>query len=127
MVLQMCSMALRMTGSLVSSTWCLQGTQTKEFVRRRHFFFFLHESNNSHSLLLDEHLHDGFADFHPHAVLLKHVQERQEALLRRTDVRIYGTVEEGGGGSLTTFSFQSAHHGEEDGEVVEVGEDLPDD
>lgn len=25
MVLQMCNMALRMTGSLVCSTWCLQG------------------------------------------------------------------------------------------------------
>lgn len=33
MVLQMCSMALRMTGSLVSSTWCLHNT----FMRSCHF------------------------------------------------------------------------------------------
>ena len=31
--------------------------------------------------LLDEDLHDGSAHRHPHAVLLEHVQKRQEALL----------------------------------------------
>lgn len=30
MVLQMCNMALRMTGSLVGSTWCLQRTKPME-------------------------------------------------------------------------------------------------
>lgn len=33
-------------------------------------------------LLLDEDLHDGPADLHSHTVLLEHVEERQETLLR---------------------------------------------
>ena len=38
--------------------------------------------------LLDEDLHDGSAHHHPHAVLLEHVQKRQEALLGRgRDIR----------------------------------------
>lgn len=32
--------------------------------------------------LLDKDLHDGSADLHSHAVLLEHVEKRQETLLR---------------------------------------------
>lgn len=87
MVLQMCSMALRMTGSLVSSSWCLQETQQigkNPFTLSTEATKFLFPSQFIHFcffVLLDENLHDGFADLHPHAVLLKHVEERQEALL----------------------------------------------
>jgi len=36
--------------------------------------------------LLDEDLHDGPAHLHPHAVLLEHVQKRQEAFLGREEM-----------------------------------------
>lgn len=41
-----------------------------------HFYFLATNQNKSHyfiKLLLDEDLHDGPADLHPHAVLLEHV------------------------------------------------------
>lgn len=64
-----------MTGSLVGSTWCLQETETN-VDEWRHFYFLATNQNKSHyfiKLLLDEDLHDGPADLHPHAVLLEHV------------------------------------------------------
>lgn len=35
-------------------------------------------------LLLDEDLHDGSADLHPHTILLEHVEKRQETLLGKS-------------------------------------------
>lgn len=51
------------------------------FVRRLFFF-----NDHSIKLLLNKDLHYGSADLHPHAVLLEHVEERQETLLGITEV-----------------------------------------
>lgn len=80
MVLQMCIMALRMTGSLVGSTWCLQETNPQVFALIPFLSYYCFPEH-----LLYEDLHDGSADLHPHTVLLEHIQERQETLLENID------------------------------------------
>lgn len=54
---------------------------TKAFV----LIYFLLSYYCFSEVLLYEDLHDGPADLHPHAVLLEHVQERQETLLENRD------------------------------------------
>lgn len=100
-------------------------TGNATFACSRHFC--VKKRNKSHhsiNLSLDEDLHDGSADLHPHAILLEHVEKRQETLLGNK--RHVGTE----GHSLLSISglqcfIVVAHHGEEDREVVKVGEDLP--
>lgn len=61
------------------------GDKQSHLLKHFDLIHFLFPTPVSQKVLLYEDLHDGPADLHPHAVLLEHVQERQETLLEDRD------------------------------------------
>lgn len=136
MVLQMCSMALRMTGSLVSSSWCLQETQqigknpftlsteTTKFLFPSRFIRFCFFSSLSYLMktsmmdLQTSTLTLSFWNMSRNGRKRSWWTEDGKKNLKNTSNTI--SREQFG------FVFQTTNHGEEDGKVVEVGEDFPD-